>query len=429
MKSKCSAREEFVVAGYVPSTTSRNTIGSLVLGAYEGKSLTDMGRVGTGFSAAVAESLYRKLEELRQPTKPFAAKLTSDETRQVRWVRPEVVAEVEFRAWTADGYLRHASFRGLRDDKPAAEIVREERKGAAQPDAPRRTVKLTHPHRIDWPEAGVTKEGLANYYADVWRHIAPLIVGRPLAQLRCPSGISGQQFFQKHAWKGLNPNIVLVKDPKEPSDEPLISVGDLDGLIGLVQAAVLEIHPWGSTVAAWERPDTIIMDLDPGDGVAWERVIEAAGEVRQRLKAAGLEAFVKASGGKGLHVVSPLRPKADWPAVKAFTKAIADSMAADAPEWFVSTITKAKRHGKILVDYLRNQRGATAVAAYSTRARPGAPVSTPLAWEEVSPSLGPAYFTVENLPTRLATLRSDPWADLTAAARPLETANRVGRRR
>jgi bifunctional non-homologous end joining protein LigD len=429
VKSKCSARQEFVVAGYVPSTTSRNAIGSLVLGAYEGKSLAHVGRVGTGFTVAVAESLYGKLEELRQPTKPFTAKLTSDETRRVRWVRPELVAEVEFRAWTADGRLRHASFRGLREDKPAAEIVREERKSVAQPDAPRRTVKLTHPDRIYWPEAGVTKEGLADYYADVWRHIAPLIVGRPLALLRCPSGISGQQFFQKHAWKGLNPNIVLVRDPKDPSDEPLISIRDLDGLIGLVQAAVLEIHPWGSTVADWERPDTIIMDLDPGDGVAWERVIEAAGEVRQRLKAAGLEAFVKTSGGKGLHVVSPLRPKADWPAVKAFTKAIADSMAADAPERFVSTITKAKRHGRILVDYLRNQRGATAVAAYSTRARPGAPVSTPLAWEELSPSLGPAYFTVENLPTRLATLRSDPWAGLRAAARPLETSSRAGRRR
>jgi bifunctional non-homologous end joining protein LigD len=183
---------------------------------------------------------------------------------------------------------------------------------------------------------------------------------------------------------------------------------------------VLEIHPWGSTVADWERPDTIIMDLDPGEDVPWEAVISAAGEVRQRLRDGGLAAFVKTSGGKGLHVVSPLKPKAEWPAVKAFTKRIADAMASDSSDRFVSTITKSKRRGKILVDYLRNQRGATAVAAYSTRARSGAAVSMPLAWSELSPGIGPAYFTVENTPTRLASLASDSWEGLRGAAVPLE---------
>ncbi|RWP39182.1 MAG: DNA ligase D [Mesorhizobium sp.] len=421
VKSKCSARQEFVVAGYVPSTTSRNAIGSLILGVYDDGKLHHVGRVGTGYTAAVAQDLFKKLERIRIPSSPFDERLSAEEARQARYVRPELVAEVEFRAWTADGNLRHASFRGLREDKPAKEIVRETPKTSKEMAKPqRRTVKLTHPDRLYWPDEGVTKEGLADYYAEVWRHASPYIVGRALALVRCPNGISGEQFFQKHAWKGLNPHIVMVHDPKDPPDERLISINDLDGLIGLVQSAALEIHPWGSTVSDWERPDTIIMDLDPGEGVTWQAMVEAAVETRDRLKDAGLVPFIKTSGGKGLHVVAPLKPKAEWPAVKAFTKAIADSMAADSPNRYVSTITKSKRRGKILVDYLRNQRGATAVAPYSTRARPGAAVSMPLAWDELGPGIGPAYFTVENTPTRLASLGSDPWQDFRAAAAPIE---------
>ncbi|MBP1887274.1 DNA ligase D [Sinorhizobium mexicanum] len=421
VKSKCSERQEFVVGGYVPSTTSRKAIGSLVLGAYDGDVLHHVGRVGTGYTVAVAEDLFKRLERLRVPSNPFGKRLSAEEARQVRYVRPELVAEVEFRSWTADGLLRHASFRGLREDKPAREIVREApKKTINQPKAPRRAVKLTHPDRLYWPDEGVTKEGLADYYADVWRFIGPHIVGRPLALVRCPNGITGEKFFQKHVWKGLNPNIVLVNDPKDPPEEHSISIRDLDGLIALVQSAVLEIHPWGSTVADWERPDRIIMDLDPGEDVPWEKVIEAAFETRDRLNDAGLAAFLKTSGGKGLHVVAPLKAKAEWPAVKAFTKAIADAMASDTSDRYVSTITKSRRRGKILVDYLRNQRGATAVAPYSTRARPGAAVSMPLAWDELSPGIGPAYFTVENTPTRLAALSADPWEDFQAAAVPLE---------
>ena len=423
VKSKCAERQEFVVAGYVPSTTSSNAIGSLVLGAYEGNELRHVGRVGTGFTAAVAADLSGKLSRMQVGSSPFSKPLSGEEARHVHYVRPELVAEVEFRAWTADGHLRHASFRGLREDKPAQDIVRETGKTATiQPKAQQRTVKLTHPDRIYWPDAGVTKEGLADYYVEVWRNIAPHIVGRPLALLRCPDGINGAHFFQKHAWKGINPHIALVKDPKDPAQEPLISINNLDGLMALVQSAVLEIHPWGSTLADWERPDTIIMDLDPGEGVPWEAVIAAAKETRGRLNETGLAAFVKTSGGKGLHVVSPLVPRADWRAVKAFSKAIADAMASDSPDRFVSTITKSKRQGKILVDYLRNQRGATAVAAYSTRARPGAAVSAPVTWEELSDAIGPAYFTVKNMPPRLASLRADPWDDLRAAATPLDEA-------
>ncbi|TAK47871.1 MAG: DNA ligase D [Xanthobacteraceae bacterium] len=421
IKAKCSTRQEFVIAGYVPSSTSRKAIGSLVLGVHDGGRLRHVGRVGTGFTITLAEELFRRLDRMRIQESPFARKLTAEEARQVRFVRPELVAEVEFRNWTADGNLRHASFRGIREDKPAREIVREAVKMKVASSRLRcSTVRLTHPDRIYWPEAGVTKEGLADYYTDVWRHIEPFVVGRPLALLRAPGGITGQMFFQKHAWKGLSPGIRLVSDPRDKSGEPLIAINDLDGLIGLVQSAVLEIHPWGSTVADWERPDMIVMDLDPGDGVPWDMVIAAAHETRERLAHAGLSSFVKTSGGKGLHVVAPLKPKAEWPAVKAFTKAMADAMAADSPKHFVATITRSKRRGKILVDYLRNQRGMTAVAPYSTRARPTASVSMPLAWDELTPGIGPAYFTVANTPTRLAALGTDPWRGFRGAAAPLE---------
>ena len=420
VKSKCSARQEFVIGGYVPSTVSRKAVGSLALGVFEEGKLQHVGRVGTGFSADVAESLQTRLERLRTDEKPFDNAMTADERRSVRYVRPELVAEVEFRAWTADGHLRHASFRGLREDKPPQEIVRETSKTDAKaPKPPRRTVKLTHPDRLYWPEEGITKEGLADFYADVWRLMAPYVVGRPLALLRGPSGIEGERFFQKHAWKGLNANIVTVPDPADPDEDPWVSINDLDGMMGLVQSAALEVHPWGSTVSDWERPDIIILDLDPGEDVPWQAVIDAAQEVRQRLVDAGLNPFVKTSGGKGLHVVAPLKPSAEWPEVKAFTKSLAEAMATDNPDRFVATISKSKRRGKILVDYLRNQRGSTAVAPYSTRARPGAAVSTPIAWEELDPGIGPAYFTVSNLPARLAAMRADPWEDFRAAAVPL----------
>jgi len=426
IKSKCAERQEFVVGGYVPSTMSARAIGSLVLGHYEGGKLVHAGRVGTGYTAKVAADLFRRFERIRQDDSPFAARLTADEARRVRYVTPELVAEVEFRGWTADRHLRHASFRGLREDKPARKVVQE---GATMPQAKSPiSVKLTHPDRVYWPDVGVTKAGLADYYAEIWRFIAPFVVARPLALVRCPGGVVEQCFFQKHAWKGAAKTIRLVPDPKDPDGEPLLTIDDLDGLIGLVQAGVLEIHPWGAATAAIERPDMIILDLDPAEDVAWPQVVAAAEEIRERLTQQGLASFVKTSGGKGLHVVAPLAPKAEWDAVKPFTKALADSMAADSPDRFVSVVTKAKRHGKILVDYLRNGRGSTAVAPYSTRARPGAAVSMPLAWAELGDGLGPAYFTVGNAATRLNRLPADPWADFRAAAVPLPTGGGPKRR-
>lgn len=423
IKSKCSDRQEFVVAGFVPSTTSENAIGSLVLGYYGKDGLVHAGRVGTGFSHKVAADLYRRLEPLRRDDSPFARPLDAEARRGVRFAEPQLVAEVEFRSWTADRLLRHAAFRGLREDKPAEEIVREDSaKPTKQETSPRAQVKLTHPDRVYWKDAGVTKEGLADYYAQVWPFMAPFIVSRPLALLRCPGGADGQCFFQKHAWKGHHKAILTLDDPNDSSDEPILAVEGIDGLIGLVQAAVLEIHPWQATLTDLERPDQIVIDLDPGEGVAWQKVIKAAREVRDRLAAVSLESFVKTTGGKGLHVVAPLKPAAGWEEVKAFTKGLAEAMAADAPDSFVATIAKSKRRGKILVDYLRNQRGATAVAPYSTRARAGAPVAMPLAWNELSPAVGSAHFTVVNAAARLASLATDPWSDFRKAEAPLAAA-------
>ena len=420
IKCKCSARQEFVIAGYVPSTTGRKAIGSLVLGVYEAEALRYVGRVGTGFTSGVAEALYAKLEAMRIPSSPFAARLVGNEARNVRFVRPELAAEVDFRGWTADGLLRQASFQGLRDDKPTREIVRELTMASpAPPEHPKSSVKLTHPDRVYWPDVGVTKQGLADYYAEVWPLMKPFIAGRALALVRCPDGIGGQAFFQKHAWKGINRNIVLVKDPAEP--EALISIRDFDGLTALVQSAALEIHPWGSTVADWERPDMIVMDLDPGDEVDWNAVIAAAEEVRDRLANAGLAAFVKTSGGKGLHVVSPVKPKADWPAAKAFTKSIADcnggrqppALRVDDPEGAAARQDPDRLSAKPARHDCR--RRPTPPAPGQARRSPCRCAGT-----SSTPEIGPAYFTVRNAPTRLASLAADPWADFRASAAPIE---------
>ncbi|MGR9081048.1 non-homologous end-joining DNA ligase (plasmid) [Rhizobium leguminosarum] len=286
---------------------------------------------------------------------------------------------------------------------------------------PAADVSLTHPDRLYWPDEGVTKQALADYYAAVWPFMAPYVVNRPLALLRLPDGIKSQQrFFQKHAWKGMNPHIEEIADPQDADGEKLLRIADFNGVVALVQSAVLEIHPWGVTTDNWEKPDMITMDLDPGEDVAWSAVITAALELKARLEARGLAAFVKTSGGKGLHVVTPLAPKAGWAEVKDFAHSLAESMSADAPEKYLATATKAKRGGHIYIDYLRNGRGNTAVAAYSTRARSGAPVSMPLDWPDLDEVSGPAAFTLGNVPHRLQTRPKDPWGNFFDTAVPLE---------
>jgi bifunctional non-homologous end joining protein LigD len=326
----------------------------------------------------------------------------------VRWVEPRLVCEIEYRGWTNDRLLRAAAFKGLRDDRPAEEIVLE---GLPKPSKSRIPsdgigIHLTHPERILWEEEGITKQGLAEFYTDIANWILPHIVDRPLSLLRCPSGTGAKCFFAKHPWHGLDAS---VRQIDTGDNEPMVAIDGLAGLMCLVQAGVVEIHPWGSTVDHLEKPDRLIFDLDPGENVPWTDVIEAARDVRDRLIALGLQSFVKTSGGKGLHVVVPVEPEAAWDDVKVFTTTVAATMAKERPDRYVSTIAKRARGAHIFIDYLRNGRGATAVAAYSTRASPRASVSTPLDWDELSPGLRSDHFTVGNLLHRLSSLRQDPW--------------------
>jgi bifunctional non-homologous end joining protein LigD len=405
-KSKCANRQEFVVVGYVPSTTARRAIGSLVLGYYDKGKLVHAGRVGTGFSNKVAADLFAELERERIPKPPVATPLPAEARRNVVWIKPTRVAEVEFRGWTTDGNLRQASFKGLREDKDPKEIVRE--KAVAVPlDAPASSVKLTHPDRVLWPDVGITKQGLADYYAMVWPWIEKHIVGRPLVLVRCPTGFVQGCFFQKHAWAGTDEHILQIHDPHEKL--PILGIDSFDGLIALVQSAALEIHPWGSRSNDLDHPDRLIFDLDPGEGISFPDLIAGAREVRQRLAKAKLESFVKTTGGKGLHVVAPIEARATWDAAKNFCRAVAEAMERDTPQRFTATVAKKARSGHIYVDYLRNARGATAVAAYSTRARASAGISTPLAWDELEATSSASQFTLGNFGKRLQHLAGDPW--------------------
>ncbi|HXW24463.1 MAG TPA: DNA ligase D, partial [Xanthobacteraceae bacterium] len=399
----------FVIIGYVPSTVAPGSVGALLLGYHEGGTLMYAGRVGTGYSHAQARDLRAAIEKIAAPKPALGNSLPAGAEKGVRWAEPQLVCEVEFRGWTADRLLRQASFKGLREDKPAAEVVLETRPQTARaaPDLAR--VRLTHPERILWEGPGITKQGLAEFYADIADWIMPHIAGRVLSLVRCPNGVSGTHFFAKHPWHGLDPAVRRVDVGEK---EPMLVVENLTGLLSLVQAAVLEIHPWGSKAGDLERPDRLIFDLDPDEGVPWRAVIAAAIEVRDRLAHMGLASFVKTSGGKGLHVVLPIEPTADWDAAKDFTGTLAQAMAKDSPARYVATMSKRARTGRIFVDFFRNTRGATAVAPYSTRAKPDATVSTPLEWSELTESVRADHFKIDNLRQRLGALKADPWAEI-----------------
>jgi bifunctional non-homologous end joining protein LigD len=429
LKIKCTQRQEFVICGFTPSTALTRAVGSLVLGYFENGRLMHAGRTGTGFTATSAREVWTRLQPLRVNKPPFADPLNALQKRDALWVKPELVAEVEFRGWTADRHVRHAAFKGLREDKPPTDIVREmtgadpsqqqpstRTKGKGQARGSGQVVvagvPLTHPDRILWEEQGVTKQGLAEFYEEIVEWLLPHVIHRPLALVRCPSGAQKGCFFQKHSWAGLSDFILRDTVRDEKGEEEVLLVENIGGLVALVQAGVLEIHPWGATIDDIEHPDRIVMDLDPGEGVDWPTIIAAAREVRERLSVVGLESFVKTTGGKGVHVVVPLTPKAGWDEVKGFARDLSESMEADSPHRYISKATKKARSGLIYVDYLRNGRGATAIAAYSTRARAGAPVSVPLAWDELSPAIKPNHFNVANLPARLERMKRDPWAQL-----------------
>ncbi len=415
IKTKCVDRQEFVIIGYSPSTTTRRAIGALAIGDYEAGKLRYRGRVGTGFTEETARALFDQLEPLRRATPPLSEVPAGERRRGLRWVEPRLVAEVDFSTWTEAGLVRQAVYDGLREDKPAEEVTSERvvnstAKSANRSDRDFDEKKLTHPERLLWPDDGVTKLGLAQYYAEIWPWISPHVVRRPLSLVRCPEGVGQSCFFQKHAWAGISASIRRIRPAGE--DEDVLYIDDLDGLIALVQASVLEIHPWGSTIEDIDRADRMIFDLDPGPGLHWADVIDAAHIVRDILRKSGLESFVKTTGGKGLHVVAPLRPAADWDAVKAFSQSVAEHMARQDPDRYTASVALRTRNRRIFVDYLRNGRGATAVAAYSTRARSGAPISAPLDWEELSAEIGPAHFALSNLPSRLRHLDVDPWTGL-----------------
>lgn len=415
LKTKCVDRHELVIIGFVPSATERKVVGSLVVGYHVKDKLVYAGRVGSGFSYKVADDLWQRLEKIRIDVPPLAKTLPADSRRNVRWVRPTLVADIEIRDWTADGIARHAVFKGLRYDKEVSDVVREERavrsKATSAPP-----VRLTHPDRLLWPDAGVTKQGLADFYAELWPWIAPHVVNRPLALVRCPGGVEEACFFQKHAWAGIDERIIRVRDPA--GGEELLAVKDMEGLVSLAQASVLEIHVWGATLDNVEKPDGMTFDLDPDAAVEWADVVAAAFEVRDRLAKAGLTSFVKTTGGKGLHVYAPLKPHVDWSAVKEFAHALAKAMSKDGPRKYMATASKQARRGRIFVDYLRNGRGATAVVAYSARARADATVSTPLDWHELGADIRSDRFTISNLLHRLSR-GNDPWKDVRRTARRL----------
>ncbi|MPZ40488.1 MAG: DNA ligase D [Rhizobiales bacterium] len=456
MKIKCATEQEFVIGGYGPSNAMPDAVGALVVGYYRDGRLIYAGRVGTGYTRTVAKELWKRLHPLERTKTPFdEIPPVEARRRDVRWVEPTTVIESHFRGWTSDGIVRQAAFKGVRDDKPAKEVFRElpaeedgtqeEPRRAAAKSSPspakkskrvtanksrrtfgqtkratgrapqqddsqqERAVRFTHPDRVYWPDIGVTKQELADYYTAVWDWMAPQVVNYPLSLLRCPDGAKGECFFQKHASAGLNDK--MLKSIIDSKRRQVIAVQDLNGLLSLVQAGVLEVHVRGSTIDQLDLCHRIIFDIDPGPGIGWADIVRAAREVRERLAAIDLECFVKLSGGKGVHVVLPVAP-VEWATVKTFVQAFAQAMAADDPDRYVAKMTKSIRKGKIFVDYLRNSLEQTAVAAYSTRARDGAPVSAPVTWDELGRVKSASQYTLRNLGKRLGSLKRDPWADI-----------------
>ncbi len=436
LKIKCVKRQEVVIGGYTDPEGSRVGIGALLVGVHENGRLVYAGKVGTGFDQKTLRALTKRLASLEQKACPFATPPTG--VGRPHWVTPDLVAEVSFSEWTTDGRMRHPSFQGLREDKPATSVTRElparveevvdmpassttaaKGKGRRRPDtasanAPGEAVvagvRLTHADRVLYPIQKTTKRDLALFYESIADRILPHLEDRPTALVRCPEGVAKECFYQKHVGAWAPDSLRRVKIREKTKVGEYLVVDSLPALVGLVQLGILEIHTWNSVVEQLERPNRVVFDLDPGPGVPWTRVIEGARLIRERLLALALESFVKTTGGKGLHVVVPLSPGPTWDEGADFARKLAESVAREDPRGYVSHMAKSARQGKIFIDYLRNVRGATSVAAYSTRAKPQAPVSVPLGWDELSPTIKSDHYTIGNLPRRLAGLKTDPWA-------------------
>ncbi|MFI4927440.1 MAG: DNA ligase D, partial [Burkholderiales bacterium] len=464
VKVKCRRRQEFVVGGYTDPSGQRSVFGALLLGVDDDAgALHYAGRVGTGFDRASLDTIGAKLARLRTPTSAF---VKLPRAAGVHWVEPVLVAECHFGEWTQDNLLRQASFIALREDKPARTIVRERptRAADAQADAtetalasPEKAgragkaekagksetarkagkgeradpgaapdtvagVRISHADRVVDAATGTTKGGLAEYYARVAPAMLPHLRDRPVSLMRAPNGVGGELFFQRHSGAAM-PH--LTQHPKlDPGHPPLLSIGSLDGLIGAVQMGTVEFHTWNGLVGNLEKPDRIVFDLDPDPSLAWQRMRDAVMLVRTLLDEIGLVSFCKTSGGKGLHVVVPLTPRDGWDAVRDFAQAVARHLAKTLPGQFSAKMGPQNRVGKIFVDYLRNNRGASTVAPFSARARPGLGVSMPVAWDEVPDLKGGDQWNVITAPRRLAELRNDPWANYDSVRQRLSAAMR-----
>lgn len=433
IKLKCDQRQEFVVGGYTDPQGTRSGFGSLLLGVYdEAGRLQYAGNVGTGFNAAELKDLSARMQRLATERCPFDADARIG--GHPHWLRPSLVAEVSFGEWTRDGSLRHAVFQGLRADKPASGVRREQARRAAPraasagarmapPDPPAVTSKLpaqlhvTHPERIIDRQSGTTKLGLVHYYAQVGTLMQTHLRERPVALLRAPDGVEGELFFQKHAGNRLA-GVHQLDRALDPDHPPMLTIAGTAGLLSVAQWNVVEIHTQNALARAYERPNRVVFDLDPGKGVAWAQVQQAAVLVRAFLEELGLPAFLKTSGGRGLHLVVPVKPQHGWDAVKGFAQAVVAQMARLIPDRFADKSGERNRVGRIYIDYLRNGRGATTVCAWSARARPGLGISVPVAWDELDRLSGGDHWTVLTVDQRLD-VGNTPWKDYARSVRSL----------
>jgi bifunctional non-homologous end joining protein LigD len=419
IKLPCVQRQEFVIGGYTWPDESRNDpgIGALLVGQVDaGGLLKYSGKVGTGFTWDMSAQLRQRLDALAQPNRPFAGSTGHD--RHATWVRPELVCEVAYREWPEGGSLRAASFKGLRQDKPGTAVIRE----VAVAPAPAKVsqVKITHGDRVMDPSSGLTKLDLVRYYADVAAWALPHVKGRHVYVARFPDGIEGVRIFQQHpeGMEGLRGT-----DPALWSGhEPAIAIDSAEDLVAAAQLSVVELHTWNSTAEAIKHPDRVIFDLDPGEGVPWAHVQEAALLTRAMLSELGLRSWLKTTGGKGLHVVVPLIPEVDYATAKAFTQSVVQHMARTIPARFVAKAGSSNRKEKIFIDFLRNGQSQSTAAAFSARARPGLPVSMPIAWEQLPGVKSGAEWDIVGAVPYLQRLKSDPWAGYWKANQSLPAA-------
>ena len=405
LKVKCINRQEFVIIGWTPSDKKGRGFRSLLLAVHDEGKLRYVGKVGTGFSMQTIHDLLDAMRPLETAKPP--APVPRAEARGAHWIKPKLVAEVAFSETTSDGILRHPSFLGLRSDKPAREVVAERPQAVAETEGD--SVKISNPGRVVFPEAGITKGEFADYFRSVAPLMLPFSAHRPLTLVRCPGGRGKKCFFQKHDAGTFGDKVHRIPIAEKKGEiEDYLWIDDQDGLLTLIQMGVMEIHGWGSRVKDVEKPDRLVFDIDPDEGLGFDKVRKAAQDLRRHLADIGLQTFAMLTGGKGLHVIVPLKPKAKWPAVKDFAQRFAVALATAEPDRFTANLAKASRKGRMFLDYLRNQRGSTAILPYSARAREGAPVATPVHWDELDKMESGAHFTVRDAPLLIERAASRP---------------------